>query len=41
MKKSTIIQTEILFTFLLTFLFAFKLSAQKSKEGKELTVTKD
>ena len=40
MKKSTIIQTEILLTFLLTFLFALNVSAQKSKEGKELTVTK-
>jgi hypothetical protein len=40
MKKSILTQTEILFIFFLTFLFAFTLSAQKSKEGKELTVAK-
>jgi hypothetical protein len=40
MKKSKLIQSEILFIFLLTFLFASTVSAQKSKEGKDLNVTK-
>jgi hypothetical protein len=38
MKKSKLIQSEIFFVFLLSIILSFPLSAQKSKEGKELTI---
>src|ERR1035437_542733 len=38
MKKSKLIQSEIFFVFLLTVILSLPLSAQKSKEGKELTI---
>lgn len=40
MKKSKLFLSKISFVFLLTIMIAFTLNAQKSKEGKELKITK-